>query len=448
MVVRRNVRNYDTSRWKDAGPLIPGTGKEFVRQAAEKTSGRKAVVKHVDLSKSRRVQSRFWAEALNMHRMSDTPGILPVWDVDDTRPDQPQWYAMPRARLLADALDDDATLWDIVGHIAFLADVLARLADQGTYHRDIKPANLFWWDGGPVLADFGIAAWGSASSRAGTARQASPTLKGEKLGPANFIAPEMRHNRPADRGKRADVYSLAKTLFVLALPERGPYPPDGTHRADSGEFSLWEAGGDRPSLSVLRHVLEAATEFDPRRRLPMADFRDELRAWLHRYDRVEFRRRGDRPRRRGFEALLGMSERARRDREETESMMTRCISKIAEALTGDQDASFAQNDDGGGDVLGDYGWVDNTEYDGFMPDNGTIWMATEVHDGRRIILEAVLDDKVCFLAECQTSGPPWRLEQQWGRTEWVRPRMPRTADLVEKLAEDVVAWLAKTADAG
>jgi serine/threonine protein kinase len=446
--VRRNVRDYDTSRWKDAGPLIPGKGKEFVRQAAEKTSGRKAVVKHVDLSRSRRVQSRFWAEALNMHQMSGTPGILPVWDVDDTRPDQPQWYAMPCARLLADALDEDATLWDIVGHIAFLADVLTRLADQGTYHRDIKPANLFWWDRGPVLADFGIAAWGSASSGAGTARQASPTLKGEKLGPANFIAPEMRYNRPADRGKRADVYSLAKTLFVLALPERGPYPPDGTHRADSEEFSLWEAGGDRPSLSVLRHVLEAATEFDPRRRLPMADFRDELRAWLHRYDRVEFRRRGDRPRRRGFEALLGRSERARRDREETESMMTRCISKIGEALTGDPDASFAQNDDGGGDVLGDYDWVDNTEYDGFMPDNGTIWMATAVHDDRRIILEAVLDEKVCFLAECQTGGPPWRLEQQWGRTEWVRPRMPRTADLVEKLAEDVVAWLIKTADAG
>jgi serine/threonine protein kinase len=223
---------------------------------------------------------------------------------------------MPHARLLADALGDDATLRDIVGHIAFLADVLARLADQGIYHRDIKPANLFWWDGGPVLADFGIAAWGSASSRAGTAHQASPTLKGEKLGPANFIAPEMRHNRPADRGKRADVYSLPKTLFVLALPGRGPYPPDGTHRADSGEFSLWETGGDTPSLSALRHVLEAATEFDSRRRLSMTDFRDELRAWLLRYGGVEFRRRGDRPRLRvGWEALLGRSERARRDRE-------------------------------------------------------------------------------------------------------------------------------------
>src|ERR1035441_10245328 len=95
MTVRRNARNYDTSRWEDAGPL-PDTGKEFVRPlCVEKTSGRKAVVKHVDLSRSKRVQSRFWDEALNMHRMSGTPGILPVWDVDDTRPDEPRWSSTP-----------------------------------------------------------------------------------------------------------------------------------------------------------------------------------------------------------------------------------------------------------------------------------------------------------------------------------------------------------------
>ena len=63
----------------------------------------------------------------------------------------------------------------MVGHIAFLTDVLARLAEQGTYHRDIKPGNLFWCDGDPILADFGIAAWGS-----GLARQALSTLPAEK----------------------------------------------------------------------------------------------------------------------------------------------------------------------------------------------------------------------------------------------------------------------------
>jgi hypothetical protein len=302
---------------------------------------------------------------------------------------------------------------DVAGHIADLANVLARLADQDTYHRDIKPANLFWLGGGPVLADFGIAAWGSGSLQAGAARRASLTREGEKLGPANFIAPEMRHNRPADRGKRADVYSLAKTLFVLALPGRGPYPPDGTHHADGEEFSLWETGGDTRSLGSLRHVLEAATAFEPRRRLSMADFRDELHAWLRRFPDAQFRPRGDRPRHPyGWELLRVSVEHDRRDREETRSMMVPCIREIARALTGDQQAWTEEPDHYGGEMLGDYGGEPNDEDDG--PDNGTIWMATSVFGKRRIVLEAVLHDGICFAAESQAEGPPWRLEQQWG----------------------------------
>jgi len=433
-------QSYDTPRWKDIGPLIPGPSKKFVRKATERASGRTAILKHESGGQMRR--RRFYDEALNMYRMSSTPGILPVWDIDETRPTKPRWYAMPRAQLLNDALGEDATLRDIVRHIAFLADVLARLADHGTYHRDVKPANLFWWEGHPVLADFGIAAWGTDSSQAW---RGSLTRAGEKLGPANFIAPEMRHNRPSDRGRRADVYSLAKTLFVLALPGRGPYPPDGIHRADSEEFSLWETGGGPGALTALRHVLEAATEFDSRRRLSMAEFRDELRAWLDRYPEEQFRRRGERPRYMfGWESFLGRSERNRRDREETESMMLTCISKIAQVLTGDPEAPIQQSDDGGGEVFGDYAWEPNTEEDGFMPDNGTIWMATYADDGRRIILEAVLDTYVCFLAESHAEGSPWRLEWQWGPTAWARPRMPRTAEMLEKLADDVVAWITKT----
>ena len=68
--------------------------------------------------------------------------------------------------------------------------------------------------------------------------------------------------------------------------------------------------------------------------------------------------------------------------------------------------------------------------------------------GRRIVLEAVLDTGVCFVAESQAGGPPWRLEQQWGPTEWGRSRLPRTAERVEKLTDDVIAWLMNTGDPG
>src|ERR1700728_3019458 len=75
------------------------------------------------------------------------------------------------------------------------------------------------------------------------------------------------------------------------------------------------------------------------------------------------------------------------------------------------------------------------------PDNGTIWMAIAVSESRRIVLEAVLDYRVCFIAEAQTSGLPLKLEKQWGPTEWARPRMPRTANRLEEFAEEIIAWV-------
>ena len=40
--------------------LLPGTGKQFVRRATEKASGREAVLKHVTYPENRRYQRRFW----------------------------------------------------------------------------------------------------------------------------------------------------------------------------------------------------------------------------------------------------------------------------------------------------------------------------------------------------------------------------------------------------
>jgi serine/threonine protein kinase len=429
----RGTQVYDAPGWEDEGALIPGRNKEFIRKATEKGSGRKGVIKF--LSRDARNPGRFHDEAVNMKRLNGTSGIMPVWDIDKAVPDRPRWYAMPQAQLLARALGNDATLRDVATAIAYLADILTRLAKDGTYHRDIKPDNLFSWNGSPVLADFGIAAWGTTGRTL-----AGATRVVEKLGPANFIAPEMRWGRPADRGKHADVYSLAKTLFVLALPHRGRYPPDGTHRVDSEEFSMGETGGGY-SLAELGHVLEAATEFDPRRRLLMSDFRDELYAWLGRYPDMQFHRLGDQAKYQHVARFWERSSRDRRDREETGRMMAAHIADIAEALTGDEDAWAEEDGEDGGEVLGDYAWEPNTEDDGFMPENGTIWMATEAVGGRRIVLWAVLDGYVSFVAESQTGGPAWKLEKQWDRTAWSRPRMPRTADQLKRLTYEVIAWI-------
>jgi len=441
-----NSGDYNVVRWRDDGQLGLG-GKKFVRRATEVSSGREGVLKHMSdppvpgegrVDKGRRARrQRFYDEALFMQQVNGSPGILPIWDIDDTHGTTPRWYAMPRARLLADIFDDTSTVLDAVTHTAALARTLAVLADQGIYHRDIKPANLFWYDGAPVLADFGIAAFAHLP--------AGLTRVGEKVGPANFMAPEMRSADGKDRGERADVYSLAKTLFVLAHPRRGPYPPEGTHRVDAEEFSLSTLGGGNAMLT-LGHVLEAATQHRAHDRLTMADFHAELVAWL---DRHTARTTHFTPFIRRSVGRWGpdLRDRYRRDAEATRAMMLPCIRRVAETLTGDPDAwSEGIDHDNGDRTLGEYNWIDNCE-EGFVPDGGFIWMATDLHDGRRIVLDALLDDGVCFLAEAQRSGPPWVLEQQWGHTPWHRARMPRTADQVQQLTDAVVAWISHSAPA-
>jgi Serine/threonine protein kinase len=92
-------------------------------------------------------------------------GIVPVLDADLENP--PQWFVMPRARKLSEILSPDgrsAELREVVAAIRQVAATLAALADRGVSHRDIKPANLLHYQGRPVVADFGIAAWQNGRS--------------------------------------------------------------------------------------------------------------------------------------------------------------------------------------------------------------------------------------------------------------------------------------------
>lgn len=160
------------------------------------------------------------------------------------------WFVMPRAMELREHLGSRPHLRDVVKVVAAVADTLARVVtDQDVAHRDLKPANLLWLNG-PLVADFGIA---QLPTRAGI------TQKGESVGPMEFLAPEMRYVVGDVDGKAADVWSLAKTLFVLARVNDEKWPPVGTLNAGRPEFSLRPAGGR--AAADLEFLLEAATAY-------------------------------------------------------------------------------------------------------------------------------------------------------------------------------------------
>jgi serine/threonine protein kinase len=89
---------------------------------------------------------------------------------------------------------------------------------RGYSHRDIKPNNIFKFNEVWCLGDFGLVDF---------SEKGELTRKGEKLGPALYIAPEMLNEAAHADGTRADVYSLAKLLWKLATGQK--YPLQGMH---------------------------------------------------------------------------------------------------------------------------------------------------------------------------------------------------------------------------
>lgn len=195
------------------------------------------------------------------------PGILPMLDShisDDLN--EPSWYVMPVAMPIREALGSDPTPGIVVAAVAEIASTLQALAAEGVGHRDIKPDNLFGLGGRWVVGDFGLVTYPEKNPR---------TEHGRRLGPIDYMAPEMRQDADSAASGPADVWALAKTLWVLLTGQVLPLP--GTHRPAEAAHALQEriTFGFVAELDLL---LEKATQIEPADRISMADMARELSA--------------------------------------------------------------------------------------------------------------------------------------------------------------------------
>ena len=141
------------------------------------------------------------------------------------------------------------------------------------------------------LADFGLVDYPD---------KADLTSIAEQIGPKWTIAPEMKRNSNRADGKPADVYSLAKTLWILLTGQKygfeGRYDPNSVNGLSN--FGLTEPERDNmtfadkaPSLftTPLDDLLRASTDDEPSKRPPIDEFVERLSLWVEVYK--DFRKR-------------------------------------------------------------------------------------------------------------------------------------------------------------
>ena len=217
------------------------------------------------------VLDRFRQEIEFQQKVHGEEGLLPLLDSrcpDNPSIGSPAWLSMPPAITIQEKLGGQPALGKVLDAVLALASALANLHDNhNAAHRDIKPANLFWLDGKWVLGDFGLVDFPENGELTDPSRS---------LGPRFFMADEMIQSAGDADGKPADVFSLAKTLHVLATGMN--FPPQGPHRI--------EELGTRISTFIpeanlrLDMLLQRATTRDANTRISMSEFRDELARYI------------------------------------------------------------------------------------------------------------------------------------------------------------------------
>ena len=212
---------------------------------------------------------RFAQEVSVLRSLGNAPGVLPVIDayMPEARSRDQAWLAMPIATPISDALAE-ASLDTVVEAVRTVAETLARLQEEHRIgHRDVKPGNLYELDGQWLVGDFGLVDLPGGDDL---------TKSDKALGPANFTAYEViAHPRTAASGP-ADVYSLGKTLWVLATGQN--WPPLGHQPADSLGFRLSDLRA-HPKATTLDKMVDRMTLTEPSQRPTMAEVAEELAAW-------------------------------------------------------------------------------------------------------------------------------------------------------------------------
>lgn len=217
---------------------------------------------------------RFYDEATFMENFNSIPGVIPILDkhippfskrfID---PSLPFFYVMPLAEN-AEIIIKKANIDQKISIILELLEMLVFLHSKGIAHRDIKPANILLFNGRFVLSDFGLVFFQNKTSH---------TPPGAKLGAKWTISPQMERDAVHADKYKADIYSMAKTIWMILTGEMKSF--EGQYLLNS-PISLKNHIKDRMYWYPLEKLLAQCTDIDESSRPDAPVLERKFREWL------------------------------------------------------------------------------------------------------------------------------------------------------------------------
>lgn len=243
-----------------------GAGGNGTVWSCSKPDGSKAAVKVLTKIKEIAYQ-RFRDEVKVLNANREVPGVLPI--LEQCLPEEIgghyPWYAMPLAIPLEEWAKT-ASSYQRVMAIIEAAKTMAELHKRGIFHRDIKPANLVYYNDRCCVVDFGLVDYPGKIDLTG---------KGEQLGPKWTMAPEVRRDGPAADPAPGDVYSLAKSLWIILKDVPFGFDGEYTKAGSLAIAHLFSSG----HTGILDALLADATSNDPKLRPSIDEFAARLSEW-------------------------------------------------------------------------------------------------------------------------------------------------------------------------
>lgn len=218
--------------------------------------------------------NRFLDEVAFMEQYKDLSGILPVEgkNLPSNKPNTynkslPFFYVMPLAKP-AEHLIAQMSMDDKIKVVIELLEMLTSLHSKGVAHRDIKPANILYHNGNFVLSDFGLVFF---------SKKMAKTPKGTKIGAKWTISPQMERDAQSADKFKADVYSMAKTIWIILTGENlgfeGQYSPNSIMR-------LQNFIKTNRYLYPLEKLLMQCTDHDEDMRPTAAEMESRFKDWV------------------------------------------------------------------------------------------------------------------------------------------------------------------------